>query len=207
MARKTKEEALKTYHAILDASAVLFNKQGASHTTLNDIAKYTGMTRGAVYWHFENKEDVIRALWQRDASHLLKNTFNALLQLNEPEPVEYFKSTIKRMISTIAEDEKASQAVRIVMNSVEATTQQTDLQTFLEDKAQSIYSHLLIAIQNLADKQKLRKDYSPELLASALWSYAHGLIDINMQDRCNRINLIKDGDALIDLFLENWFTA
>jgi len=205
MARKTKEEALKTYHAILDASAELFNKQGASHTTLNDIAQHTGMTRGAVYWHFDNKEDVIKALWQRDASHLLKSTFEALLKLEEPEPVDHFKTTIKQMINDISVDEKASQALRIVMNSTEATTQQTDLQVFLENKAQNIYRHLLIAIQNLADKQLLRKDYTPELLTGALWSYAHGLIDINMQERCNRISLALEGDQLIELFLDNWF--
>lgn len=62
MARKTKEEAQKTKEAILDAATDLFATQGVSSTTLAHIAKEAGVTRGAVYWHFKNKDDLLLAL-------------------------------------------------------------------------------------------------------------------------------------------------
>ena len=56
MARKTKEEAAETRTNVLMAALDLFAEKGYSRTTLGGIAKRIGMTRGAVYWHFDNKE-------------------------------------------------------------------------------------------------------------------------------------------------------
>ena len=53
--RRTKEEADNTRTAILTAAQLLFLKKGVSHTSLEQIARQAGVTRGAVYWHFQNK--------------------------------------------------------------------------------------------------------------------------------------------------------
>lgn len=53
--RRTKEEAEKTRSAILEAAEALFLEKGVAHTSLEQIARHAGVTRGAVYWHFENK--------------------------------------------------------------------------------------------------------------------------------------------------------
>lgn len=53
--RRTKEEAENTRTAILAAAELLFLKKGVSHTSLEHIAREAGVTRGAVYWHFQNK--------------------------------------------------------------------------------------------------------------------------------------------------------
>jgi TetR/AcrR family acrAB operon transcriptional repressor len=55
MARRTKEEAAATRESILDAAEQLFVKQGVSRTTLQHIATAAGVTRGAIYWHFNDK--------------------------------------------------------------------------------------------------------------------------------------------------------
>lgn len=43
---------------ILDASAKLFNVKGYKATALSDITKATGLTKGAIYSHFENKDQL-----------------------------------------------------------------------------------------------------------------------------------------------------
>ena len=55
MARRTKAEAESTRAAILDAAEVLFYQHGVSRTTLEKIALAANVTRGAIYWHFENR--------------------------------------------------------------------------------------------------------------------------------------------------------
>ena len=65
MARRTKEEALATRSSILDAAEQLFQRQGVSRTSLQDIATAAGVTRGAVYWHFKDKGDVVTAMMDR----------------------------------------------------------------------------------------------------------------------------------------------
>lgn len=53
--RRTKEQAEQTRVAIMAAAEQLFLEKGVAHSTLEQIARAAGVTRGAVYWHFENK--------------------------------------------------------------------------------------------------------------------------------------------------------
>lgn len=65
MVRRTKEEALATRHRLLDAAEVLFQSQGVSQTSLQQIAHQAGATRGAIYWHFKDKADLFNAMMER----------------------------------------------------------------------------------------------------------------------------------------------
>lgn len=40
-------------------------EHGVARTSLEQIARHAGMTRGAVYWHFKNKADLFRAMLER----------------------------------------------------------------------------------------------------------------------------------------------
>ncbi len=42
-----------------------FSAQGVSRTSLQDIARRAGATRGAVYWHFKDKADLFNAMMER----------------------------------------------------------------------------------------------------------------------------------------------
>lgn len=63
--RKTKTEALKTKEHLMLAALETFYRKGIARTSLNEIAQTAGVTRGALYWHFKNKEDLFDALFQR----------------------------------------------------------------------------------------------------------------------------------------------
>lgn len=65
MVRRTKEEALATRHRLLDAAELLFQTQGVSKTSLQQIAQQAGATRGAIYWHFKDKADLFNAMMER----------------------------------------------------------------------------------------------------------------------------------------------
>lgn len=65
MPRRTKEQALATRSALLDAAEQLFLEQGVSRTTLQDVALAAGVTRGAVYWHFADKGALFNAMLER----------------------------------------------------------------------------------------------------------------------------------------------
>ncbi len=65
MARRTKAEAERTREDILDAAERVFFAKGVPATSLADIAQAANVTRGAVYWHFKNKPDVLDAMLER----------------------------------------------------------------------------------------------------------------------------------------------
>ncbi|MDO4696394.1 MAG: TetR family transcriptional regulator [Neisseria sp.] len=62
--RKTKAEAEKTREQLLQSALDTFFQHGVSKTSLHMIAQNAGVTRGALYWHFKNKEDLFKALIQ-----------------------------------------------------------------------------------------------------------------------------------------------
>ena len=61
MERVSKKKTQDTRDRILDAAEDVFNNRGYSNTTLNEIAEVAGVTRGAIYWHYKNKEDHVFA--------------------------------------------------------------------------------------------------------------------------------------------------
>lgn len=62
MVRKTREEAEQTRVAVLNSALDLFYEKGFARTTFDEIAKRIDLTKGAVYWHFRNKADLLVAL-------------------------------------------------------------------------------------------------------------------------------------------------
>ena len=62
MARKTKEDSEQTRQAILDSAMQTLYEKGYSRTTFDEVASRINLTKGAVYWHFKNKTDLITAL-------------------------------------------------------------------------------------------------------------------------------------------------
>lgn len=50
---------------ILDAALTLFNAHGSANVTTNHIGQHLGMSPGNLYYHFRNKEEIIRALFAR----------------------------------------------------------------------------------------------------------------------------------------------
>jgi len=65
MARKTKQETQATRDGILDAAEACFQEYGIGATSLEKIAARAGFSRGAVYWHFKNKSEVLAAVITR----------------------------------------------------------------------------------------------------------------------------------------------
>ncbi|ECY2551006.1 acrEF/envCD operon transcriptional regulator, partial [Salmonella enterica] len=63
MAKKTKMDALKTRQHLIETAIVQFALRGVANTTLNDIADAADVTRGAIYWHFENKTQLFNEIW------------------------------------------------------------------------------------------------------------------------------------------------
>lgn len=63
--RRTKAEAEQTREAVLAAAIDVFLERGVARATLEQIASAAGVTRGAVYWHFRDKQEIFTALERR----------------------------------------------------------------------------------------------------------------------------------------------
>ncbi|MFJ8361609.1 ScbR family autoregulator-binding transcription factor [Streptomyces sp. NPDC093984] len=56
------ERAVRTRQQVLDAAAAAFAERGFPAVTMLDIAEIAGMTKGAVYFHYANKEALATAV-------------------------------------------------------------------------------------------------------------------------------------------------
>ena len=92
MVRKTKEDAQLTRQRIIDAARQVFLTRGVSKSTLEHIAAQAEVTRGAVYWHFENKAEIFYAIRDQvflplidrmDDTLAVESTVDALTQIEK----------------------------------------------------------------------------------------------------------------------------
>ncbi len=57
-----KRDPEATKQAILEAAVVAYNNNGYARTTVQDIARIAGVSKGGIYWHFKGKELIFLAL-------------------------------------------------------------------------------------------------------------------------------------------------
>ncbi len=61
---------MKTKDRIIEASIELFNSQGERNVTTNHIASHLNISPGNLYYHFRNKEEIIRNIFSKYAEHM-----------------------------------------------------------------------------------------------------------------------------------------
>ena len=58
---------------IMDAAMLLFMEKGYANTTTQDIVDKINISRGLLYYHFKNKEDILYCLVERYSEKLLRD--------------------------------------------------------------------------------------------------------------------------------------
>lgn len=59
-----------TKEAIVETAIELFNAKGTTAVSTNHIASAMGISPGNLYYHFQNKEEIIRTIYQRMVSQM-----------------------------------------------------------------------------------------------------------------------------------------
>ncbi len=85
---------------IINAAAVVFGRFGYKKTTMDEIAIATGKGKTAIYYYFKNKEDVFKAVIEKEAEELEKNLMEAITSKSSPDEKlkAYFYARMRTMI-------------------------------------------------------------------------------------------------------------
>lgn len=90
----------KTKERILQASLMLFNERGERAVTTNHIAAELGISPGNLYYHFRNKQEIIKELFEK----YQQDTLDLLMvpegrPLNGNDKIHYFQVLSKQLWS------------------------------------------------------------------------------------------------------------
>lgn len=118
MARRTKEDALATRNALLDAAERVFLAQGVAGTSLNDIAVAAGTTRGAIYWHFKDKADLFNAMLDRVALPLQSALAHVELRDGQ-DPLPALRQGLQAALHQTVADPQTRRVFEVATHKVE----------------------------------------------------------------------------------------
>jgi AcrR family transcriptional regulator len=116
MVRRSKEEAERTRELLLDAAELVFVDKGVAATSLNTIAIAAGVTRGAVYWHFKNKDDLFNAMHAR-----VKLPMDEMFQqlLGDVPPLDAIQQVCIASLKRLGENERTRRVYTILLHKCE----------------------------------------------------------------------------------------
>jgi AcrR family transcriptional regulator len=88
-----KPDSKQTKEKIIDVSARLFAEKGYEQATMQDIVNESGMSKGAIFHHFESKEQIAEAVVTRICDGLLETARPIAADVSIPI-VERFAKTV-----------------------------------------------------------------------------------------------------------------
>ncbi len=90
-----------TQKAIVDTAAELFARDGFGATSLDDIASVLGVTKGALYYHVRNKEEILRLIYLT----VLTASEEPLQHITEADlsPVEKLRRAVEHQVAVAAD--------------------------------------------------------------------------------------------------------
>ncbi|MDO5704012.1 MAG: TetR family transcriptional regulator [Paracoccus sp. (in: a-proteobacteria)] len=170
--RRTRDDAEQTRAAILDAAAKLFCARGIDATTLEAISRAAGVTRGAFYWHFRDKTDLVQALCER--SELPQR---ALLQeaaeTSHPDPLNLLERAGQDALIAFETDADLRRVFQITSRS----TGDADVAAWLAKDKCAVYALLNRIITQAQNNGQLRPDFNANEATVLVMAVMDGLLN------------------------------
>jgi TetR/AcrR family transcriptional regulator, acrAB operon repressor len=205
MARSTKQEAQATRSHILDTAEHVFEKHGVSGTSLHEIAKAAGLTRGAIYWHFTDKADLFNAMMER-----------ATMPLEETDSVCGFKSadiTLAQMregfvgvLKRVVADPQMKRVFAIATHKVEYTDEMRAARDRHLEVRNACLADVARVLRQAMRRGELARRMPAKTAAVGLHALLDGLLQNWMLDPAG-FDLVKVGGQVLDAYLGSLVAA
>ncbi len=193
--RKTKAEAQKTRNYLLKAALDTFYSRGISRSSLNEIAQTAGVTRGALYWHFKNKEDLFEGLFQNVFAEI-SNDLAHDIETQSPDIWESFEVATINMFQRLETDETIRKFCNIIHLKCEYTEQNHAVVKIMRSY-QDMWQRQLTDVLTLSlQKKQLPADLNINLAVVFMMSVISGLMNLwlNMPEQ---FSIAKTAPAII----------
>lgn len=174
MVRRTKEEAQETREAILAAAAKIFVERGVAQSSLDSIAKEAGFTRGAVYWHFQNKLEIFRALHEQLYTSTIEQIAGELVN-HHPDPLLQLEELCVDLLKQLKSNPQKRRILTIFFLRCDYSGEMEQfliLQKEQKEKSFKLFSHYF---ERAIEKGQLSSEAQPLTLTKMLSFYITGI--------------------------------
>ncbi len=200
MARKTKAQALETRHQILDAALAHFSEHGVAATSLADIATAAGVTRGAIYWHFKNKADLLHEIWLRCDAGL--DDVELEYQTKYPgDPLSVVRSMLIYILDATAKDPQRRALMEIIFHKCEFVGEMSTLQDMRQSLLLECYDRIEVVLKECIEVGQLPININTRQSARLMCGYINGMME-NWLFNPQAYDLAADAPQLVDAFLD-----
>lgn len=200
MARRTKEEAAATRDSILDAAEKLFVEQGVSRTTLQHIATQAGVTRGAIYWHFDDKGALFNAMMER-VTLPFECALSSLGKLDATTVLADLRQFFVEIFRVTETNPQARRVLEIASLKVEFVSEMDAVRVRRRQSKSEMMEQVVERLQLAQAGGQIRADVDPQLMATGLWALMDGLIR-NWMFEPTSFSLIDLGGNMIGTMLD-----
>lgn len=199
MARRTKADAQATREQILDAAEEVFHRRGVSRTSLQDVAQAAGVTRGAIYWHFDDKADLFNAMMNRRVLPLEKQ-INRSDGSGIDDPVQHIKQSFLAALRTTVKDPRARRVIEIALYKVEHVDEVAGIRERRLTGLRTRVGHVERGLRRAARLKQTSGQVPARAAALGLHSLIDGLVQNWMLDP-EGFNLLRVGEQAVDAYL------
>ena len=193
--RKTKTEAQKTRQHLLDATLEVFWRDGVTRASLQAIAQEAGVTRGALYWHFKNKEDLFETLFEQQYADFFA-AFNDQTLRDNQDVWTHLQHNLTTMFETLATRESKHKFCNVMFSKCEQTAGNETITELACRYHRLFQKQIAYALQLSREQGRLPENTDIELAAIYLESSLVGLIKIWI-DEPERFDLIAKSKRVI----------
>lgn len=109
--RTQAERSEATRDALIEAARALFAERGYADVGTEEIVRAAGVTRGALYHHFEGKRELFEAVYERVEAELAQRIATGALDAGSVEPLAAMRAGAEMFLQAATEPE----AQRIVL--------------------------------------------------------------------------------------------
>ena len=105
-AQAERSEATRT--ALIAAARALFAERGYAGVGTEEIVRAAGVTRGALYHHFEGKRELFEAVYERIEAELAERIAAGALPANASSPLEAMRAGAEMFLARLAPSRRRS---------------------------------------------------------------------------------------------------
>ncbi|MCW3783194.1 TetR/AcrR family transcriptional regulator [Defluviimonas salinarum] len=170
------QKAESTRDRLLDAARDFVMAKGFAGTSVDDVLKATGLTKGAFFHHFKGKADLARELVRRYALKDLKmfQEFQRQAQEQSDDPLEQVMAFLKLFEVYISNSEDPAPGCMYAVYTYESRQFNADVLDFVSDTLRQWTSIYVRMFQDVLDRYEPALPITARQLAEMIVSVSEG---------------------------------